>query len=640
MDSGRAAAGGVLAAACVSTFVVNANTSAVTILLPTMSEDTGAPVAQLQWAVTGYMLVGAAVIVTSGALGDVFGRRRVFLGGLALFIASCVLIALSTSGTGIIVGRLIQGAAGSTILACGMSLLSVASSGKGQMRAITLWGAASAAGAAMGPLIGGALVDLSGWQTLFWLDGAIAAACIPLTLAKVQESRDPQRSRKIDYAGTVLIAVILAPLVLGFSKGGDWGWTSVATLGCFAVSAVGAVLFVLVEKRVSAPIVDLNLLRNQVVVGTTLAILIVAGTLNGLMYVLSLYFQDPAGFGMSPLETGVATLPAAAGLIAVTPLITPLAARIGTRLAIVAGFAFGALGFGVLALVESSWTYATFVLPLIVLAAGLGLANGPASSLSTSTAVVSQDQVGQASGISNMARYIGGSVVVALVATIYNSVTVEETAAGASASDALAAGVSRASLLMAILSGLGIALVLLMARHQRPRASAVDLAAAASGAMSHTIPTQPVKPLARTGIGAVTDRGVVESPTADATAVEFLLRFTRVAHRAGYPTADLEERILALASSLGLGEAQVSATPTIVEVSLGTLPSQRSYTLRVQPTTVELNAISRLDDLIQDVLDDRLDPAQALAALATSRPRRSNGGGRSCSPPTHSRERR
>ena len=487
----RAAAGGVLAAACVSTFIVNANTSAVTILLPTMSEDTGAPVAQLQWAVTGYMLVGAAVIVTSGALGDVFGRRRVFLGGLVLFIASCVLIALSTSGAGIIVGRLIQGAAGSTILACGMSLLSVASSGKGQMRAITLWGAASAAGAAMGPLIGGALVDLSGWQTLFWLDGAIAALCIPLTLARVQESRDPNRAKSIDFAGTVLIAVVLAPLVLGFSKGGDWGWTSAATLGCFAVSAVGAVLFVRVEKRVSAPIVDLGLLRNQMLVGTTLAILIVAGALNGLMYVLSLYFQDPATFGMSPLETGVATLPAAAGLIAVTPLITPLAARIGARLAIVAGFGFGALGFAVLAFVESSWTYASFVLPLIVLAAGLGLANGPASSASTSTAVVSQDQVGQASGISNMARYIGGAVVVALVATVFNSTTVEETAAGATASDALATGLARASVLMAILSGLGVALALLIARDQKPRSTAVDLAAAAAGT-SHTIPTQPV----------------------------------------------------------------------------------------------------------------------------------------------------
>ncbi len=486
----RAAAGGVLAAACVSTFVVNANTSAVTILLPTMSEDVGAPVAQLQWAVTGYMLVGAAVIVTSGALGDVFGRRRVFLGGLLLFIASCVLIALSTSGAGIIVGRLIQGASGATILACGMSLLSVASSGKGQMRAITVWGAASAAGAAMGPLIGGALVELSGWQGLFWLDAGIAAACIPLTLAKVQESRDPERARSIDFAGTVLIAVALVPLVLGFSKGGDWGWTSAATLGCFVASVVGAVLFVVVEKRVSAPLVDLALLRNQILVGATLAILIVAGTINGLMYVLSLYLQDPATFGYSALKTGVATLPAAAAMIAVTPFITPLAARIGTRFAIVAGFGLAAVGFGALALIESSWAYASLVLPLVLLSVGLGLANGPASS--ASTAAVSQDQVGQASGISNMARYIGGSVVVAAVATIFNSVTVEETAAGASASEALAAGFSRAAVLMAIMCALGVALVLLMARHQQTRPSAVDFAAAAAGAASHTIPTRPV----------------------------------------------------------------------------------------------------------------------------------------------------
>jgi EmrB/QacA subfamily drug resistance transporter len=487
--SDRAAGLGVLAAACVSAFVVNANTSAVTILLPTMSEDTGTPIAQLQWAVTGYMLVGAAVIVTSGALGDVLGRRRVFLAGLALFVASCVLIALSSSGAGIIVGRLIQGAAGSTILACGMSLLSVASSGAQQMRAITKWGAASAAGAAAGPLIGGLLVGLSGWQGLFWIDAGIAAACIPLTLLKVEESRDPHRSQSIDYAGTLLIAVVLVPLVLALSEGGDWGWTSAATIGCLLVSVVGVVLFVVVEQRVAAPLVDLNLLRNQVLVGATLAILIVAGTINALMYVLSLYFQNPAGFGMSALETGVATLPAAAAMIVITPFITPLAVRIGTRLAIVAGFGCAALGFGVLAFVQSSWTYAAFVVPLVVLSAGLGLANGPASS--ASTAAVAEDQVGQASGISNMARYIGGSLAVAAVATVFNSVTVEHTAAGASPSDALAAGLSRASLLLAICSGLGIAIAFLMARHHQPGTSAINRAAAAA-ASSHTIPTRPV----------------------------------------------------------------------------------------------------------------------------------------------------
>src|SRR3954451_9808418 len=133
----QAAGRGVLAAACISALVVNANTSAVTILLPAMSNDLDAPLSQLQWAVTGYMLVGAAVIVTSGALGDVFGRRRIFLGGLILFVGSCVLIALSTSAAGVIVGRMIQGASGSTILACGMSLLSVASAGATERRLIT-----------------------------------------------------------------------------------------------------------------------------------------------------------------------------------------------------------------------------------------------------------------------------------------------------------------------------------------------------------------------------------------------------------------------------------------------------------------------------------------------------------------------
>ena len=143
-----------------------------------------------------------------------------------------------------------------------------------------------------------------------------------------------------------------------------------------------------------------------------------------------------------------------------------------------------------LAFVESSWTYAAFVVPLVVLSAGLGLANGPASSASTSA--VSPEQVGQASGISNMARYIGGSVAVAAVATIYNSATVDDARAGASPADALAYGLSRACLMMAICSAAGIALALLMARHRQGKPTAVERAAAAA-ASSHTIPTRPVE---------------------------------------------------------------------------------------------------------------------------------------------------
>ena len=487
-DPGTPPGRGILAAACVSTLVVNANTSAVTILLPSISEDVNAPVAELQWAVTGYSLVGAAVIVTSGALGDVLGRRKVFLTGLALFIASCALIALSSSGAGVIAGRMIQGAAGATILACGMSLLSVAASGPAQMKAITLWGAASAAGGALGPLVGGLLVESTGWEGLFWIDAGIAAACIPLTLATVQESRDPTRSHSIDYAGTVLIAFVLAPVVLALSKGNDWGWTSGATIGCVVVSVVSGFLFVHVERTVTAPIVDLKLLRNRVLVGATLAILIVAGTINGLMYLLSLYFQNPAGLEMSAFEAGLATLPAAAGMIAITPFITPLAVRIGAGVAVVVGFGLGAAAFVVLALVDGSWTYAAFVGPLVALAVGLGIANGPASS--GSTAAVPEDQVGQASGISNMARYVGAAVAVAAVAMVNNAVVNTQREAGESAGEALASGLSAASIVMASWCAAGVALVVFLRRHRPKRPEAVDLAAAAA-ATAHTIPGAP-----------------------------------------------------------------------------------------------------------------------------------------------------
>ncbi|BAL87034.1 putative MFS transporter [Actinoplanes missouriensis 431] len=486
----RAAGLGVLLAACVSALVVNANTSAVTILLPAISEDLSVPVDTLQWAVTGYMLVGAAVIVTSGALGDVFGRRRIFLGGLVLFVASCVLIALSDGAAGVIGGRMIQGAAGSTILACGMSLLSVASSGAAQMKAITLWGAASAIGAAAGPLIGGALVDATGWQGLFWLDAAIAAACIPLTLMTVTESRDPNRPRSIDWLGTVLVAVFLVPLVLALSKSGDWGWLSLPTIGCLVVAVLGALGFATAERRAAAPLVDLRLLRNRVLVGSTIAILLVAGVLNALMYLFSLYFQDPSTFAMSPLVAGVATLPAAAAMIAVTPLITPFAMKIGPARAVGMGFALAAAGAAGLAFVTASWSYAAFVLPMIAIAVGLGVANGPASSASTSA--VPADQVGQASGISNMARYVGGSLAVAGAATVSTGVTTSSADGGASPADALAAGLAGASVLLTVMSAAGVALIVLMRRHRAEKTTAAHRAAAAAG-VSHTIPTRPVE---------------------------------------------------------------------------------------------------------------------------------------------------
>jgi EmrB/QacA subfamily drug resistance transporter len=487
-------AGGVLAATCISTLVVNANTSAVSILLPAISEDTGMSVTTLQWAVTGYSLVGAAVIITSGALGDVFGRKRVFQLGLMLFVASCVLIALATTGELVIIGRLIQGAAGSTILACGLSLLTVASSGQAQVRAVSLWGAAAAVGAAAGPLLGGFLVGVSGWQGLFWVDAVVAALCIVLTFFAVGESRDPNRSRSIDYVGAVLVALTLGPFILAVSKGSDWGWTSLATIGSLLVAVAAGWIFVLVEKHVAVPLLDLGLLHNRVLVGSTIAIPIGAGTINALMYVLSLYFQDPDALGFSALQAGIATLPATIGLVIAAPLVPRWAAPIGGRQVVGLGFLVSGLGFVVVGLAHASWAYLAFLLPLVAIAVGMGMSNGPASA--AATACVPTNQVGEASGVSNMARYVGAAVATAVAATVYSQVTSARVDDGRSASEALAAGLGATSWVMAVISLAGVLMAVVMGRRARAARGTIADAAASAAATFHTLPTTAGAPAA------------------------------------------------------------------------------------------------------------------------------------------------
>jgi MFS family permease len=290
----------------------------------------------------------------------------------------------------------------------------------------------------------------------------------------------------MDFAGTILVALTLGPIILALSKGSDWGWASLATIGSLVFGVACGVAFVMVEQRVKVPLLDLALLRNRVLVGSTMAILIGAGTINALMYLLSLYFQDPAALGFSPLQAGLATLPATAGLVVVAPLVPRLAARFGGRQVVAVGFAITTAGFVVIGLTQTTWTYAIFVLPLIAIAVGMGLSNGPASS--AATAAVPANQVGEASGVSNMARYVGAAVATALAASIYGSVIAAKTAAGTQLSQALADGLGRASWVMAVFSVAGVVMAVVMGRH-RPAQGTLQDAAASAAAVTHTLPT-------------------------------------------------------------------------------------------------------------------------------------------------------
>ena len=234
-------------------------------------------------------------------------------------------------------GRCIQGAAGSTILASGLSLLTVASSGSERLRAVSLWGAASAVGAAAGPLVGGLLVDSAG------LAGSVldrrrdrrgAASRSPLR--SIEESRDPTARDRSTGSARCSWPRSSAPLILAVSQGRRLGLGFARRCSlCLAVSVASVFGFIVVEQRSPAPLVDLALMRNKLLIGATLGILIGAGTINGLMFVVSLYFQDPSALAMTPLEAGLATLPATIGLVVSAPLVPKMGGAGSARATVV-----------------------------------------------------------------------------------------------------------------------------------------------------------------------------------------------------------------------------------------------------------------------------------------------------------------
>ena len=289
-------------------------------------------VTTLQWAVTGYSLVGAAVIVTSGSLGDVFGRKRVFQLGLLLFVASCVLIALVLGRDGhrraVHPGRRRVDDPEPVVSACSRWPTAVKHS-----CARSRCGARPRPSARRGP---------AGSEACWWASpvGRVSSGSTPSSARSagmvLTTSRCPSRGIPAGPAPSTTPAPCWSPssagpLILALSQGSVWGWGSLATIGCFVVTVVAGYLFAVVERRVEVPLLDLALLRNRILVGATIAILIGAGTINGLMYLLSLYFQDPATLGFSPLQAGIATLPATAGLVAIAAFVPKLAARVGGR---------------------------------------------------------------------------------------------------------------------------------------------------------------------------------------------------------------------------------------------------------------------------------------------------------------------
>ena len=388
----------------------------VTTALPVIRRDLGASLAQLEWTVNAYTLTFAVLLLTGAALGDRFGRRRVFVAGMAIFTAGSAFAALAPSGDILILARAIQGLGAAIVTPLTLTILSAAVPAERRGLALGAWGGISGLAIAIGPLVGGAIVEGMSWQWIFWLNVPIGLVVLPLAWLRLSESRGA--ASRLDLPGLALVSAGLFSLVWGLIHGNGDGWTSSGILASFVASAVLLVAFVLRESRTDQPMLPLRFFRSRTFAAAYAVSFLMSFGMFGSIFLLAQYFQVAQGY--SPLGAGVRTLPWTAVPIFIAPLAGILSDRIGSRPLLVAGMALMTAGLAWMAAVSAPGTeYIRFVPGLILSGTGMSLFFAPTANLVLGS--VGKEEEGQASGANNAIREIGGVFGVAVLASVFAS---------------------------------------------------------------------------------------------------------------------------------------------------------------------------------------------------------------------------
>jgi EmrB/QacA subfamily drug resistance transporter len=397
----------------IDTFIVN-------VAFPAIGRDLDASLSAAEWTVSGYVLATGVLPIASGRMGDIFGRRRVYLIGLVVFIAASLACGLAQNIEQLIVFRVIQGVGGATMMPGTLSIITQAFPPHQRGLAIGIWGGVSGLGLIAGPIIGGLLVNGDEWRWIFYVNLPVGAAALLLAMLFVPESRDESAPRSIDVAGVLALSAGLLGIMLALTRGNDQGWTSPMVVGSLVVGLALLAVFVAIERRVKFPLIDLTLFRNPTFVFACVSAGLFSAAVFGSQPFTSLYWQNFMGY--SPLEGGLAFLPATILVAGLMPVSGILGQRLGHRLRfiIMAGSLSVALSFVYLLALEVSSGYVDGFLPALLLR-GLGI--GLVMSASSYAAVSSMPQAksGLASGTLTMSRNIGTSVGVALFGAIYLS---------------------------------------------------------------------------------------------------------------------------------------------------------------------------------------------------------------------------
>ena len=403
-----------LGAMCFALFMVMLDNTVVNVALPSIQKDLGASISGLEWTVNAYTLAFAVLLVTGGRLGDIFGRRRVFLVGVVAFALSSGLIAFSQSEAWLVAWRAVQGLGAALMMPATLSIISNAFPPHERGKAIGTWAGVSALALAIGPVVGGFLVENVSWQSIFLLNLPVAAVAVAVTLFAAQESRDETSTHVVDLPGVATVTVGLAALVLALVEGNSWGWGSARILGLLALAAAMLVGFVLAERRSREPMVDFRFFRSRSYLGANLVAFVVSFAMLAMFFFLALYMQNISGY--SPLEAGVRFLPSTLVIMVAGPVAGRLTDRIGPRPLMVAGLlVVGASLFwqGHLA-VDTS--YGFLVGAFVLMGLGMGLVMSPMSTAAMNA--VAAEKAGVASGILSMSRMVGGTFGVAVMGAL------------------------------------------------------------------------------------------------------------------------------------------------------------------------------------------------------------------------------
>jgi EmrB/QacA subfamily drug resistance transporter len=390
-----------LVAICVATFMLLLDITIVNVALPYIERDLQANFADLQWVIDAYALTLAAFLLTAGSIADSLGRRRVFLAGLGVFIVASLLCGLAGSPLVLNLARALQGVGGAGMFATSLALLASAYQGRDRGSALGIWGATTGAAVAVGPLVGGVLVEGIGWEAIFFVNLPIGLAAIALTLSRVAESRDPSGAG-IDWLGTVVFSAALFLLVYGLIRGNaeDWGAPIVA---CLAVSAVLLAAFVAVERRVRHPMLDLSLFRKPAFDGASIAAFVLSASMFAMFLYLTLYIQNILGY--SALEAGLRFMPTTLLSFFVAPLSGKLAERLGVRWFLAGGLALVGAGLLLMGGLQPGDDWTAMLAGMMVAGGGIGIVN-PALA-TAAIGVVEPRRSGMASGINSTFRQVG-----------------------------------------------------------------------------------------------------------------------------------------------------------------------------------------------------------------------------------------